>query len=355
MKNSIYMTWAKHHAGARYNLANSGILGCTLDEVPLQAGDLPINGPNNEGYAPLHEAIAANYDTTPDSVITAQGTSMANFLAMATLLERGDEVLIERPTYEPLLAAAEYLGAIVRRFDRRFEEGYRVDLDQIRSIITPRTKLIVITSPHNPSAVAVEVETLTEIGTLAAEVGARVLVDEAYRDILQPAPAIAASLGPQFITTSSLTKSHGLSGLRCGWVIAEPLLIERMRRLNDIFGAVGPISSEHLAVVAFRNLEALARRTRSILDPNIALVHEFLHEHREYLDCVVPPRSMMVFPKLLKESDSQALHDRLRVSDTSIVPGVYFESPRHFRLGFAVRNEDVRAGLDHLSNALRNV
>jgi aspartate/methionine/tyrosine aminotransferase len=355
MKDSTYMTWAKHHAGARYNLANSGILGCTIHELPLSERDILINGPNHEGYAPLHEAIAQKYDTTPESVITAQGTSMANFLAMATVLERGDEVLIERPTYDPLLAVAEYLGVIVRRFERRFEEGYSVDLEQIRSVITPRTKLIVLTSPHNPSAVPVDPDTLIEIGRLAAETGARVLVDEAYRDILEPLPVMAASLGPQFISTSSLTKSHGLSGLRCGWVISEPPLIERMRRLNDIFGAVGPLSSENFSVVAFRNLEALERRTRSILDPNISLVHSFIEEHREYLDCVVPPRSMMLFPKLVKEEDSQALHDRLRAYDTSIVPGVFFESPRHFRLGFAVRTEDVKAGLERLSTALKNV
>lgn len=355
MKSSKYMTWAKHHAGARYNLANSGILGCAIDDLPLSAGDIIINGPNHEGYTPLHEAIAANYRTSPDAVITAQGTSMANFLAMATVLEPGDDVLIERPAYDPLLAVPEYLGAIIRRFDRRFEEGYRIDVDQIRELVTVRTRLIVLTSPHNPSAVSAEHGALVEVGNLAAAVGARVLVDEAYRDILEPAPAIAASLGPQFISTSSLTKAHGLSGLRCGWVIAEPALIERMRRLNDLFGAVGPISSEHLALVAFRNLEALERRAREILEPNIALVHEFLEEHREYLDCVVPPRSIMLFPKLLREDDSRDLHDRLRASETSIVPGVFFEAPRHFRLGFAVSNEDVKVGLEHLSNALRNV
>ena len=355
MKESTYMTWAKHHAGARYNLANSGILGCSLEDMPLKLTDVPLNGPNHEGYLPLHEAIAANYQTTADSVITAQGTSMANFLAMTTVLERGDEVLIERPTYDPLLAVAEYLDVIVRRFDRRFEDSYAVDVDQIRSMITLRTKLIVLTSPHNPSAVPVDENTLRAIGEMALENGTRVLVDEAYRDILNPRPTIAANLGPQFISTSSLTKSHGLSGLRCGWVISEPQLIERMRRLNDLFGAVGPIPSEYLSLLAFQNLEAIERRTRSILEPNIALVHEFIEKHTEYLECVVPPRSMMVFPKLLREADSQALHDRLRASDTSIVPGVFFEAPDHFRLGFAVRTEDVARGLEHLSRALRSV
>lgn len=90
-----------------------------------------------------------------------------------------------------------------------------------------------------------------------------------------------------------------------------------------------------------------------MLEPNQKLIRDFLAEHPEELDCVLPARSMMVFPRLRKEADSQPLHDRLRRLETSIVPGRFFESPRHFRLGFAVRTEDVAAGLRHLSTALR--
>src|SRR5215475_9087096 len=111
MKNSVYMTWAKYHAGARYNLANSGILGCDLNDLPVTMDDVALNGPNHEGYAPLKEAIAAKYGVTAEQVMTAQGTSMANFLAMATVIEPGDEVLIEQPAYDPLLSALNYLGA----------------------------------------------------------------------------------------------------------------------------------------------------------------------------------------------------------------------------------------------------
>ncbi len=348
------MIWAKHHAGARYNLANSGILGCDLTDLSLSIEDVALNGPNHEGFAPLKEAIAAKYGTTPDRVMTAQGTSMANFLAMATVLERGDEVLIEHPAYDPLLAAARYLGAEVKRFHRRFEDGYQVDPDEVRSLLTPRTRLIVLTSPHNPSGVAVAQETLVRIGELAAEAGAHVLLDEVYRDILfEEAPPSAVHLGPQFLATSSLTKSYGLSGLRCGWVLAEPAMVERMRRLNDLFGAVGSMPSDALAVAAFRQLSRLEARTSAMIEANMALVHEFLRAHEGELECVVPRRSMIVFPRLRQGDDSQPLHDRLRAFETSIVPGRFFEAPRHFRLGFAVRPEDVATGLQNLSRALR--
>lgn len=354
MKNSVYITWAKKHAAARYNLANSGILACMPSDLALTSEDLIISGANEEGYNALKEAIAAKYGVTPDSVVTAQGTSMANFLAMATIIERNDEVLIEEPTYEPLLAAAKYLGAEIKRFSRRFVDGYRIDTNEIRRLTSPRTRLIVLTSPHNPSGVPVDESCLHEIGEMAAEVDARVLVDEAYRDILRDAaPPTAATLGAGFVSTSSLTKSYGLSGLRSGWILAEPRLAEQMRRLNDLFGVVNPIASEHLSVVAFRHLANLESRTRGILEPNIELVHRFLDEHLDLLDCVVPPCSMIVFPRLRYSNDSQLLHDRLRKSATSIVPGRFFEAPAHFRLGFGVKTEDVAAGLGNLSAALR--
>ncbi|MFN0108187.1 MAG: aminotransferase class I/II-fold pyridoxal phosphate-dependent enzyme [Blastocatellia bacterium] len=356
MKNSVYMTWAKRQASAKYNLANSGILGCDLNDLTIALEDVAVNGANHEGFAPLKELIAAKYAVTPDNVVTAQGTSMANFLAMATLIERGDEVLIEQPTYEPMLAALVYLGAEVKRFSRSFENGYQIDLNELQRLVTPRTRLIVITSPHNPSGVAINNNTMKQVGELAKSVGARVLVDEVYRDILfEDAESCVAALGDQFITTSSLTKSYGLSGLRCGWILCSPDLAERMRRMNDLFGAVGSVPSDTLSVAAFRQLEKLEARTRAMIEPNIKLVHSFLREHADWLECVVPPRSMIVFPRLKHHADSESLHDQLRELDTSIVPGKFFESPRHFRLGFAVKPEDVEIGLQNLSKVLRQL
>lgn len=126
-----------------------------------------------------------------------------------------------------------------------------------------------------------------------------------------------------------------------------------MRRLNDLFGAVGSVPSDTLSVAAFRQLEKLEVRTRAMMEPNTRLVHQFLREHEDFLECVVPKRSMTVFPRLKHEMDSEPLHDRLRQFETSIVPGKYFEAPRHFRLGFAVKTEDVEIGLRNLSKALR--
>jgi aspartate/methionine/tyrosine aminotransferase len=354
LKRSVYMTWAKRHAAARYNLANSGILACEARELPLRWEEIPLNGPDAEGYPPLKAAIAAKYGVAEENVVLAQGTSFANFLAAAAVLEPGDEVLVEQPTYEPLLAAIRFRGVILKRFARKFEEGWRIDLPGLRGLASRKTRLIALTSPHNPSGVAADRETLLKVGEIAEACGAKVLVDEVYRDILfEEAPPSAARLGPAFLATSSLTKSYGLSGLRCGWVLCEAGLAERMRRLNDLMGVAGPMPSEAISTVAFGCLPRLEARTRTLIEPNQRLVRSFLRDHADLLDCVVPSRSMMVFPRLRDGGGSDALHDRLRERETSIVPGRFFDHPGHFRLGFAVATADVEEGLRRLSLTLR--
>jgi aspartate/methionine/tyrosine aminotransferase len=355
-KRSVYMRWAKEHAAARYNLANSGLLGCETADLVLEPGDVQVNAANRDGYPPLLEAIAARYGVTPEGVVTAQGASGANFLALSALVDYGDEVLVERPTYEPLLAALEFLGGRVRRFGRRFEDGWRVDLDDLQSRMSDRVRLIVLTNPHNPTGVLLPSDEIAEVGRMAEKAGALVLVDEVYRDVLlDEAPPSHVHLGPQFVATNSLTKSYGLSGLRCGWILCEPELAGRIRRAKDFMEAVNAVPGETLGVAAFRQLPRLAERSRAILDPNLLQVHAFLEAHREWLDCVVPPRSVTVFPRLRREEDSDALHDWLRGRETSIVPGRFFEAPRHFRLGFAVQPENVAKGLKSLADGLRRV
>lgn len=351
MKTSVYMRWAKDHAAARFNLANSGMLGCSMADLEIQREDLLLNGPNRDGYGPLLEAISEQYGVAPEQVVTAQGTSGANFLALSALVYPGDEVLVEQPTYEPILAVLEFLGARVRRFSRRFENGYRLDLDAIGDGV----RLVVLTNPHNPSGVLLSTEEIAEVGRFAERVGARVLIDEVYRDVYEAEPRSLVHLGPHFVVTSSLTKSYGLSGLRCGWALAEPETARRIRYAKDFMEAANPIPAEVMALAAFRQLPRFAARGRSILDPNIAAMREFLTEHEEWLECVLPPRSLMVFPRLRKEEDSEPLHDWLRGRETSIVPGKYFELPRHFRLGFAVEPENVIQGLKNLSDGLRRV
>src|SRR5262249_54901200 len=155
MKNrsSDYMNWAKLQSKARYNLATSGVGAFPLRELGITTDQLEINGDSTYGYAPLQQAIAAKCGVDPASVVAAAGTSMANHLAMAALLERGDEVLIEHPTYELLVTTAQYFDVSVKSFPRQESDGYAIDPGAIRKAVSPKTKLIVISNLHNPSSV----------------------------------------------------------------------------------------------------------------------------------------------------------------------------------------------------------
>jgi aspartate/methionine/tyrosine aminotransferase len=347
------MHWAKTRPKVKYDLALSGILNLPFAELDATIEDLDLNGDNSYGYRPLVDALAAHCDVAPESVVTISGgTSMANHLAMAAALEHGDEVLIEEPTYDPILAVAEYLSAKIKRFPRSFENDFRVDIDELAKQITAQTRLIVLTNLHNPSSTLVDTETIKQIGELARSVGARVLVDEVYLEAMfEAAPRSSVHLGPEFIATSSLTKGYGLSGLRCGWILAEPELAQRMRRLHDIFGAVGPQPSERLSVVALAKLPKVIDRAKKILETNRAVLNEFL-DSREELQVVRTECGTTSFPLLLKGRVEDLCAVLTEKYDTAVVPGRFFESPKHFRIGMCAEPELFNEGVKRLGSAL---
>src|SRR5438094_2542738 len=295
---SIYMHFAKTRPKVKYDLALSGILNLPFPELEATIEDLDLNGDNSYGCRELVDARAGHCQVDPESVVTISGgTSMANHLAMAAAIEHGDEVLIEQPTYEPLLAVAEYFGAKIKRFPRAFENQFRIDVEKIAREITPKTRLIVLTNLHNPSSTPVDEETLGQIGKLAQGVDAHVLVDEVYLETMfESAPRSSVYLGPQFIATTSLTKGYGLSGLRCGWILADPDFAQQMRTLHDIFGAVGPQPSERLSVVALAKLPKVIARAKNILQTNRAVLGEFL-DSREELKVVRTESGTTSFPR----------------------------------------------------------
>ena len=350
---SIYMQWAKNRPKVKYDLALSGILNLPFTELEAKIEDLDLNGDNAYGFRPLIDALASHCDVAQENVVTISGgTSMANHLAMAAALEHGDEVLIEQPTYEPLLAVARYFSATIKRFSRSFQNGFRVDVDEIARQITPRTRLIVLTNLHNPSSTLVEEETLRQIGELAEAVGARVLVDEVYLEAMfEATPRSSVHLGPQFIATSSLTKGYGLSGLRCGWVLANAELAQQMRLLNDLFGAVGPQPSERLSVVALAKLPKFIVRAKKILETNRAVLNEFL-DSREELKVVKTETGTTSFPLLMKGRVEDLCTLLTEKYATAVVPGRFFEAPQNFRIGMCAEPELFKIGVNRLGAAL---
>ena len=353
-KHSDYMQWSKTQSRARFNLATSGVAPFPLRELPVHLETLEIYGSDNGyGYPPLQKAIGAHHGVDPDCVVESAGTSMANHLAMAAIIEPGDEVLIEHPAYGPILDVARYLHADVKRFPRTEETGWAVDPKAVHDCITPKTRLIVITNLHNPTSVLTPDSVLREIGEIARSICATVLVDEVYLDaVYEDTPRTSFHLGPEFVVTSSLTKVYGVSGLRCGWILAQPELAWKMRRLNDLYSATPVHLGELLSVAAFQHLDLLRQRARRIVEADRKLLRDFIKKESA-VSVVEAEWGTTAFPRLVK-GNTDAFLERLRSEfDTSAVPGRFFEMPDHFRIGMGVNTEMFAEGLNRIGRALR--
>jgi aspartate/methionine/tyrosine aminotransferase len=349
---SAYMNWAKTGSAARFNLTNSGLANLQLQQLNARLEDLEITSEYGYGYPPLVNALAARMRVGPESIVTAAGTSFANHLALAAMVNPGDEILIEHPTYEPLLALLHYLGATVKRFPRLMSENFQISLPELDQAISERTKLVIITNLNNPTGVMTDLALLSAIGKMARRVGAKVLVDEVYLEtFFASRPPTAFRLGPEFVVTSSLTKAFGLSGLRCGWIVAEPDLARKMWLLNDLFASTPVHAGERLSVIALEQIDALSRLAAARLETNRSLVQRFLAS-REDLETVQPAGGTVFFPRL-KSVDTEKFCSLLREKyETSVVPGRFFEMPEHFRIGIGGDSETLAAGLVRIEHAL---
>lgn len=352
IKQSEYMYWAKMNSGAKYSLASSDLMHFPLADLGISIGDLEITGASKYGLPSLREMIGQHCGVNDKNIVYTMGTAMANHVAMASVIEPGDEVLIEHPVYELLLSTAQYLGADIKRFHRTFENDFQIDTDEMASLVTPKTKLIVLTNLHNPSSAYTNEETLKKIGGIAEKVGAKVLVDEVYLEAAIPKhPRSAFILGNAFITTTSLTKVYGLSGLRCGWILAEEKLAESMWRLIDLFYATPVHASELMSIHVFKQMDRIRERAWKIINANNKTMQEF------FVSCghLKPPADcygLITFPKLLSGNADQFCSKLRNKFETSVVPGTFFEMPEHLRIGMGVDEQILARGLENIRAAL---
>ena len=300
--------------------------------------------------------LARHYAVPADRIVCTTGATGALSLIYRALLAPGERVLVETPGFDLFHKIAETHGYGVDRFERHGDD-FAIDLAALAAAITPHTRLIVLSNLHNPSGMALAPETLAAIGALAEARGIHVVVDEVYGDYIAPAlrPPPAVRLSPALISISSLTKSHGLSTLRCGWIVAAPDPIARIRGLaeeidfgvSNLSHAVAALVLEHPDL--FEDYRAdIMRRARPIM--------ESYHAHwREegLVTGTLPPFGCIAFPRLVGIDDtvrfSEWLADRCGVV---VAPGEYFGAAGHIRIGFARAPADVDYGLQALTDGL---
>jgi aspartate/methionine/tyrosine aminotransferase len=356
VRESAYLSWLKAQPAIRYDLAGSGVRPCPIELLAPEPEDWTLSGPNTFGWPPLLERIAARYGVETEQVVPALATSGANHLVYAAAIcEPGDHVLVERPGYEPLVALARYFGATVDRFDRRPEDGYRLDPDAVRRALTPRTRLIVVTNLHNPTGVLASSEDLAAVAAVAEAHGCIMLVDEVFREWLHDRGTPSAiGLSPAVVTTCSLTKAYGLDHLRAGWILADADVADRLHALIGLFHNHMPHLTERLMARALSRAATIVGSMVPQVDRNRAALAAWIASHDE-LSWVAPPAGTVGFVRVRGGIDVDALAERLRVEhETAIVPGRFFDDPRAFRVGLGGPPDIVDEGLRRIGAALQH-
>jgi len=301
-------------------------------------------------------ALARNYEVNAASVLCTTGATGAMALLYRALLKPGDQVLVETPGYDLLGILAHEHGAEVSTFVRP-GESFDIDVDRIKSALTPRTRLVVITNLHNPSGVAANPSALRDLGVLAESRGFQVIVDEVYGDFASELerPSPACHISPHFISVSSLTKAFGLSTLRCGWIVADPIIVSMVRNLADKteFG-VSNLSHAVAALVLERRNEFRAY-SNDVLAGARPIVDDYFARWQKLglIGGALPRSGCIAFPRLNGINDTLSFADDLfDRTGVAVVPGEFFCAPGHIRIGFALPADQLTVAFSELESAL---
>ena len=346
---------------ATHNLAFSNIYGVTVEEYKaLTHYSFPGNfnfGSNAQyGADELKRTLCSLYNCTSDNIVTTTGASEANFLVFSSLLNQGDEFIVEQPGYQPMWLTPEMVGARRIHWPRRFENKFSVDIETLNNLITEKTKLIVLTNLHNPSGVFTHHKVIKAIAEIAEDHDVYVLVDEIYLDgsfILQP-----SSFGlPNVIVTSSATKIYGLGGFHSGWIIAPREITMQCQKLKALSTGAASYPSEIMTAYILREARGdLIKRFQKRAKTNFELLKQWMHNHTEFFEWVEPDGGILCFPKYTMDIPSVDLCKYLFDSQKLLVnPGSYFNQEGFIRLSYGCDEFALQSALDALEAGLRNL
>ncbi len=313
--------------------------------------------PHPYGHPSLIESIRAHYTAGRSDleVVTTDGASSAISYLCQAWIDSGDEIIVEHPCYEPLMAVPTFCNAQIKYLRRDRKQGWSISPEQIKEFATPQTSMIILTNLHNPSGAYLSDDDLLGIAEVALSINPkiRIVVDESYLDLV-PGAKSAVQFHPCFVSISTLSKAYGMSVLRCGWIIGVKEVTDRIRDLIVLLRNVGCGFTESLAAVFMRTLPE--RRERSIAQSveNLSILREtFAPLIGEKLEGAIPQHGCLYFPRLLGVDDVQALTEGWQESHQLFVgSGSYFGAPGHVRLGCGERPERVNRNAHALLTAL---
>jgi aspartate/methionine/tyrosine aminotransferase len=349
-----------------FNLSESGVRPLTPRELIEDAAgldgllDQPLVYSQSNGTIELRTAIAALYPGAGiDHIEVTNGGSEANFITTFRLIEPGDEVVMLVPNYMQTWGLARAFGATVREWrfiEDRSAGRWRVDLAALEELVSAKTRMIVICNPNNPTGARLTAADLDGIARIADRHGAWILSDEVYRGAEIDGQDTASMWGrsDRAIITSGLSKAYGLPGLRIGWIVAPPPLVESFWSYHDYVTIAPGALSDRLARVALAPARRarLIERTRGILRTNLPLIEEWLRGAGGF-EWIQPEAGAIVYVRYGHAINSTALAHRVRQEKSVlIVPGDHFGMDGYLRLGFGEPPAYNRTGLERLREVL---
>jgi len=340
--------------------ADAGGLGGSAAASGPVLADLLLCYGSHQGHEGLRELIVKGSGTlVPDHVLITMGAAGALFIIATSLLEKGDELIVVHPNYATNLETPRAIGATLRTIELRFEEGFALDIEKVRAAITPKTRYISVTHPHNPTGACLDDAQLRALANVAEEKQLYVLVDETYRDmVFGPQLPPAAEYSPRLISISSLSKTYGLPGLRTGWIICrDARLYETFLAAKEQIHICGPVLDEELAYRYLLHRDKHFPGIRADIKEKFALGKTWM-EGQEDWEWVEPRGGCVSFPRMRRPEsvDIDKFHELLlNKYGTYVGPGHWFEMPRHYiRLGFGwPAKAQLQEGLAALTMAIR--
>jgi len=298
----------------------------------------------SQGSPALRKEICKLYETIqPERVLVHAGAEEAIFLFMRAMLRDSDHVIAHTPSYQSLAEVAKGIGCDVSPWVAREENGWALDLDELRGLLRPTTKAIVINTPHNPTGYLMPRADFDELNRFARENNLLLFSDEVYRESeYDPATRLPAGCdyGDHAVSLGVTSKTYGLAGLRIGWIATHNRTVyERMAALKDYTTICNSAPSEFLAELAMRHRQRLAARNIGIIQHNLSVVDDFFTRHADLFSWVRPRAGSMGFPKLLKGNIDEFCDSLVTEAGVLLLPGsMYDDTGNHFRLGLGRKN-----------------
>ena len=352
----------QYEHGIEFNLAAStGPTWTVNDILALADGETRDRFLNHKlvygrpaGADSLREAIAEMQAVPVESVQVVTGASEALVALMWLAAEPGANVIIPLPGFTTFSALPESLGLETRFYRVRRENDFRIDVEEIKRLADAKTKLILVNSPHNPTGATISDSDMEALHDFTAERGIQLVSDEVYHPIYHGRATKSAARLPHATVIADLSKAFSIAGVRTGWMIEhDPKRRQQYWNARAYFSICNSTAGEMLSEIAIRKRDVVLGKTQEVATRNLKLVDRFMQEHRDVLGWIPPQGGMTVFPWLVSGENERPFCQAAAERGILLAPGDCFDTPAHFRLGFAAAGDDFSRALDRFSEFVK--